>query len=86
MSSKQQPEWLQPSNAIDEPVLKVFNSLTRTKVTVYGATFLGVLANMSSILGFRCHLYLEKGATSNGIIVARLSTTWVTLGEPEDFS
>ncbi|KAF8511822.1 tRNA synthetases class I (C) catalytic domain-containing protein [Hysterangium stoloniferum] len=32
MSSKQQlPEWLPPVNTIEEPVLKVYNSLTRTK-------------------------------------------------------
>ncbi|KAF8592622.1 cysteinyl-tRNA synthetase [Ramaria rubella] len=31
MSSKQQPDWLLPSNLVEEPVLKVYNSLTRTK-------------------------------------------------------
>ena len=36
--SKQQPEWLLPTNVIEEPVLRVYNSLTRTKVNLYAAS------------------------------------------------
>src|SRR5882724_4806626 len=39
MSSKQQPEWLEPTNSIDEPVLKVYNSLTHTKARFCGPFF-----------------------------------------------
>lgn len=39
--SKQQPEWLPPANAVEEPILKVYNSLTRTKVK-----FLATTSNM----------------------------------------
>jgi len=33
---QQQPEWVAPVNEIEEPTLKVFNSLTRTKVRELG--------------------------------------------------
>ena len=31
-SSSAQPEWVQPLPEVEEPVLKVYNSLTRSKV------------------------------------------------------
>jgi hypothetical protein len=36
MSSKQQPAWLEPTNSTEEPILKVYNSLTHTKASFYG--------------------------------------------------
>ncbi|KAF8508924.1 tRNA synthetases class I (C) catalytic domain-containing protein [Gautieria morchelliformis] len=54
--SKQQPEWRPPTNAVEEPVLRVYNSLTRTKngrhvkwyncgPTVYDASHMGHARN-----------------------------------------
>ena len=33
-SSSAQPEWVQPLPEVEEPVLKVYNSLTRSKVSL----------------------------------------------------
>ena len=34
-SSSAQPEWVKPTPEVPEPVLKVYNSLTRSKVRLY---------------------------------------------------
>lgn len=61
----QQPTWTAPKRATAEPVLKVFNSLTRTKVCSLG------LSLSRRLKYHRQSLFQGTDATSSGIIVAQ---------------
>jgi len=77
--SVQQPPWNLPERQADEPVLKIYNSLTRTKVSA------PILAALDAALIRRCRpsLYPGMDVMSNGTIAAPLSMmlhTWDMLG------
>jgi hypothetical protein len=77
--SVQQPPWKLPERQTDDPVLKVYNSLTRTKVS---AQILGIERNL--YLQIRPNLYLGTGDTSNGTIAvppSMMLRTWGMLGK-----
>jgi hypothetical protein len=77
--SVHQPPWRLPERQTDDPVLKVYNSLTRSKVS---AQILHIEPNF--YLQIRPNLYLGTGDTSNGTTAAPPSMmlrTWGMLGK-----
>lgn len=87
MSSKQQPEWLEPTNSIEEPVLKVYNSLTHTKARFGGLSFQKMYSrHVASVLEHRRPSYHNRVDTSSGITAVRLymmPRIWAMPGKPE---
>lgn len=79
--SVQQPAWKLPERQADEPVLRIYNSLTRTKVSA------PILAASDTALILQCrpNSYPGTGGTSNGTTAAPPSMmlrTWDMLGKP----
>jgi hypothetical protein len=74
-----QTNWKPPSRLTVEPVLKVYNTFTRTKVRPFRACSISLLF----YLVFRMSLFHATGDASNGIIAVLLYTmppTWVMQG------
>ena len=69
--SSSQPEWRRPQARVEEPVLRVYNSLTRSKVSF-------VHAPLALKLTTRMYLRPRKADKSTGTIVVRQSTTHLT--------
>ena len=77
--SVKQPPWKLPERQTDDPVLKVYNSLTRTKVS---AQILGIERNFYHQI--RPNLYPGTGDTSNGTTAvppSMMLRTWDMLGK-----
>lgn len=88
-ASAQQPAWSPPRDSVDEPTLKVYNSLTRTKVSTRGDWEGAPVCRMGGLMTCRriCRqsLSLATGGMSNGTIAALLYTmhhTWAMPGDP----
>ena len=69
--SVQQPPWKLPERETAEPVLKIYNSLTKTKVSHKSWLWYPYL----TFSGHRRNSYPEMDAMSSGITVVRLSMT-----------
>jgi hypothetical protein len=80
--SVQQPPWSAPTKQTEEPVLRVYNSLTKTKVQT-------IFYNLPSIsLPFRTSSFHVMVAMSSGTIAVQQCTmppTWVTPGKSDLF-
>lgn len=78
--SIQQPPWKLPERQTDDPVLKIYNSLTRTKVSALILTAL----DAALICQCRPNSYLGVDVMSNGTTAAppsMMPRTWDMLGK-----
>jgi hypothetical protein len=78
----QQPPWHSPPHQVDQPVLKIFNSLTKTKVCYLNSHF-----KVDLLTANRPNLFPAMAPMSNGITVVQqymMRLTWAMRGQ--DFS